>query len=137
MGKNDYWDLTNRPHTKLKLEIYKKYLDSWCVIFENQPYYQDIFIIDCFAGKGIYKDGNNLVDGSPLITIKAAKNFQEHFLKKAKKNKKSFKIKCIFIENDVSYCENLKNLLAPFLKDVDFEIIQKDFGDSIGDIVKK
>lgn len=137
MSKKDYWDLTDRPHTKLKLEIYKKYLDSWCIIFENQSWCQEVFIIDCFAGKGIYKDGNNFVDGSPLITINAAKKFQKDFLKKAKKNKASFKIKCIFIERDNSYCENLKTLLMPYSKDVDFEIIPKDFNDVIGDEIKK
>ncbi len=137
MSKSDYWDLTNRPHTKLKLEIYKKYLDSWCVIFENQSWYQEVFIVDCFAGKGLYKDGNNFIDGSPLITLKAAKKFQEHFLAKTKKNKASFKIKCIFIEQDDSYCKNLNTLLAPYSKDVDFEIISKDFNNIIGDVIKK
>lgn len=68
--KQDYWDLTNRPHTKLKLEIYKKYLDSWCTIFESQQWYQKIFVVDCFAGRGIYKDGDSFVDGSPLLAVK-------------------------------------------------------------------
>lgn len=91
MPKNDYWDLTNRPHTKLKLEIYKKYLDAWSVIFLTQKYYEEVYIIDCFAGRGRYQENGNLVDGSPLIAVKAAKKFQDTFNNKGNKNKNSFK----------------------------------------------
>lgn len=136
MSKQDYWDLTNRPHTKLKLEIYKKYLESWCVIFENQSWSQEVFIIDCFAGRGVYKDKNKLIDGSPLLAVKAVKKFQEKFLKKIKKNKATFKIKCIFIEQDGTCCESLKKILEPYSKNVDFEIIPKAFDDVICDVVK-
>ncbi len=132
MNEKDYWDLKKRPHTKLKLDIFKKYLYSWCSIFANQPWCPDVFIVDCFAGKGLYKDNT---DGSPLITVKAAKEFQNYFFKKTNKNKKYFKIKCFFIDNNKTYCENLTKLLSIYSPEVNFKIINSDFNEVIGEII--
>ena len=135
MSKKDPWDLTDRPHTKLKLEIYKKYLDSWCAIFKNQSWAKEIFIIDCFAGQGYYKDNGKVIDGSPLIAVKTVKKFQELF--NLNKNKGCFKIKCIFIEENKKCVKNLKNILSPYSDCVDYEIIPSDFNKVICDIVKE
>ncbi len=134
MATKNYWTLRDRPHTKLKLEIYKKYLESWCSIFKSQPYYKDVYIVDCFAGKGDYDDG---YDGSPLIAIKAAKKFQDDFLKNKNKNKEYFKIHCIFIEYKLSYAKNLEKLLLPYKDIVDYRIIRNDFNKVIGGILSE
>jgi len=36
MAKNDFWDLSYRPYTQLKLKILKKYLDFWARVFFSQ-----------------------------------------------------------------------------------------------------
>ncbi len=133
MSKKDPWDLTNRPHTKLKLEIYKKYLDSWCAIFKNQYWAKEVFIIDCFAGQGYYKDSGKIIDGSPLIAIKVAKKFQELFNLSKNKNKDYFKIKCIFIEENKKCIKNLKDALLPYSDCIDYKIIPADFNEVICD----
>lgn len=135
--KKEYWNLDNRPHTKLKLEIYKKYLDSWCSIFLNQQYYEEVYIVDCFAGTGQYLENGGLIDGSPLITIKAAEKFQNKFFDKKSRNKDKFKIKCIFIENDKKYFENLEKLLESYNGKIEYELVFKDFNEVIEDIIKK
>lgn len=137
MPKKDPWDLTDRPHTKLKLEIYKKYLDSWCAIFKNQHWAKEIFIIDCFAGQGYYKDSEKIIDGSPLIAVKAAKKFQELFNLSKGKNKDYFRIKCIFIEENKKCVKNLKDTLSPYSDCINYKIILADFNKVICDIVKK
>jgi len=137
MSKNDYWDLANRPHTKLKLEIYKKYLDSWCSIFLNRKYYEEVFIVDCFAGRGEYGGKGGQADGSPLIAIKAARKFQNDFNNKNIKNKKDFKIKCRFIDENKKYCISLKKLLSVYINNVDFKIINDDFNYAIKDVLKE
>lgn len=134
MNEKEYWNFKKRPHTKLKLEIYKKYLHSWCSIFVNQRWYPDVFIVDCFAGKGSSQDN---IDGSPLITVKAAKEFQAYFLKKIDKNKEHFKIHCLFIENNKTYCDSLNKLLAVYSKEVNFEIINDDFNNAIKGVIAK
>jgi len=135
--KKDYWDLINRPHTQLKLDIYRKYLQSWCRIFANQKYYEEVYIVDCFAGRGQYRKGNSLVDGSPLITVKIVKEAQDYFNKKPNKPKPHFKVKCRFIEKKKFYCKELKTLLKPFGGKVDFKIISRDFNEVIKDIIKE
>jgi three-Cys-motif partner protein len=135
MHQNEYWDLTNRPHTKLKLEIYRKYLSSWCQIFENQTWAKDVYIIDCFAGKGEYLDNGNKVDGSPLITIKCVKKIINDFQNNKVKGKEYFKIKCIFVEENLDYAKNLEKLLEPYKNEVDYQIINDDFNQVIGSIV--
>ncbi|MCX6739621.1 MAG: three-Cys-motif partner protein TcmP [Candidatus Parcubacteria bacterium] len=136
MPKTNYWDLTNRPHTKLKLEIYEKYLKSWCQIFKKQAWAKDVFIVDCFAGKGDYLDNGAIVDGSPLITIKTVKEINEDFKNNKVRNKDYFKIKCFFIEENSGYANNLTKLLEPYKKDVEFEIINDDFNKVIARLVK-
>jgi len=120
--KKEYWNLDNRPHTKLKLEIYRKYIDSWCNIFMKQPYYNEVYIVDCFAGVGQYLEKNNFVDGSPLIAVKAAEKFQDKFIRQENKNKSAFKINCIFIENDKSNAKKLKTLLLPYDEKIKYKI---------------
>ncbi len=135
MATKNYWTLKERPHTKLKLEIYRKYLDSWCSIFKSQPHFNDVYIVDCFAGKGDYDDGQS--DGSPLIAIKAAKKFQNDFLENKNKNKKYFKIHCIFIECKSSYVKNLEKLLLPYKDFVDYKIFKNDFNQVIKNVLRE
>jgi len=138
MAKIDYWDLKGRPHTKLKLEIYRKYLNSWCTIFSAQKYYEEIYIVDCFAGRGWYDDyEDKKSDGSPLIAVKAAKEFQERFQRMPVKNKKDFKIKCIFIENNEEFCNSLEQILSEYRPYVDIKIIHDDFNKYIPGLIKE
>ncbi|MBU0577687.1 three-Cys-motif partner protein TcmP [Patescibacteria group bacterium] len=138
MVNKNYWDLAKRPHTKLKLEIYKKYLKSWCTIFKRQKWAKEIFIVDCFAGRGNYdlESEKGVLDGSPLITVKIAKEFQDKFNAQKQKSKEQFRIKCIFIEKSKNNINYLNNLLKPYLSDVDIEIIEGDFNNVIKNIVK-
>lgn len=86
MAKNDFWDLSCRPYTQLKLKILKEYLDFWAKIFFSQASkhkdwkeYQDVYYIDCFAGRGKYhcNGQKDAIDGSPLIALKCASEFQQ------------------------------------------------------------
>jgi len=53
MPKNDFWDLTYRPYTRLKLNIFKEYIYFWARIFfskasKNKTWesWQDLYFID-------------------------------------------------------------------------------------------
>jgi len=54
--------------TRIKLEIFRKYLRAWLPTFTKarKIYWKDIFIYDFFAGEGKDSEGNS---GSPLIII--------------------------------------------------------------------
>jgi hypothetical protein len=51
-------------HSKLKLDIYKKYLETCLPIMYKLDYCSDIFIVEPFAGKGISDNGE---EGSAVI----------------------------------------------------------------------
>ncbi len=137
---NNYWNL--KPHTRIKLEIYNQYLQSFLTIFKNQRllhqdkdnWCQNICIVDCFAGRGYYNDDEgSVIDGSPLIAVKLAKKFQDIF--KTKSSKK-FSIKCFFIEEDKKTFIKLKSALCPYEKEVSFNLINGDFNKEIVNILK-
>ena len=60
------WDL--EPHTRVKHEILKRYLQAWIPILGQGPS-EDLVYIDGFAGPGRYSKGE---DGSPVLALKAA-----------------------------------------------------------------
>ena len=61
MDKNEHIN----PHSKIKLKIYKSYLEAYLSIMCNIRYMQNIFIVEPFAGKGI---ADNNEAGSALIS---------------------------------------------------------------------
>jgi len=141
MSKTDFWDLTNRPYTQLKLRILKDYLREWVKIFfstaskhKNWSGYQDIYYIDCFAGRGKYhyNGKKDVIDGSPLIALKHALHFQRD------QRYQGVKLHCIFIESDKSNSSCLEKFCEPYKKEVDIEIYKEsDFNKVIPDIINK
>jgi len=65
------------PHIKrvsrIKHAILEKYLSSWATILGSANRRLNYF--DCFAGPGRYEFGGEAVDGSPVIAVRAAKEF--------------------------------------------------------------
>ena len=141
MPRNSLWDLTYRPYTLLKLKILEKYLQAWASIFfstatreRGWKKYQEMYYIDCFAGRGKYhKDGKkNIIDGSPLISLKCASEFQK------KQKNKGVKMNCIFVEINKRLSGDIGKFCGPYTKRVDFEIHrQKDFNVVISQILDK
>jgi len=76
--KTEKWDITNKPHTKTKIELLNTYIHSWFIIwlkqYEKYPQWlgRKLIIIDLFAGSGKYYYKNSEIDGSPLIFLKKA-----------------------------------------------------------------
>lgn len=65
----------NKPFddgTKIKLEIFKKYIEAWLPTFtkDRNHHWKDIFIYDLFAGSGMDVNGKY---GSPLIIVEELK----------------------------------------------------------------
>jgi three-Cys-motif partner protein len=56
------------PHTAVKHEIYRAYLEKWFPILLSQNGYPSVTYAEGFAGPGVYKDGSA---GSPVIAIQA------------------------------------------------------------------
>ena len=141
MAKNDFWDLSRRPYTRLKLKILKEYLWVWAKIFFNTASknkdwtgYQDIYYIDCFAGRGKYHyDGQkDIINGSPLIALECASKFQQDT------KYEGVKMHCIFVERYKKCSQDLEKFCEPYKGKVDFGIYkEKDFNDVIPDIINR
>ena len=100
------WDISNRPSTRTKLNILKKYFGGvWLKIWNKAQWVEnEWYVIDLFAGKGNYTDtSGNITRGSPLI-----------FLEEIARNnnlRKGLKIKLFLIEsNKANHKSLLKNV---------------------------
>jgi three-Cys-motif partner protein len=95
--------------TKIKLEIFKKYLESWLPTFTKAKniHWKNIYIYDLFAGAGMDVQGNY---GSPLIIVEELKRHY-HSIKESGLN-----IQLVFndLENDnILKLESEINKIAP------------------------
>ena len=87
-------------HTRAKHEILRRYLEGWLPIMTS--YNGRIIYLDGFAGPGEYERGE---PGSPIIAI-------DTFLNHTYTPIRSREVLFLFIEQDHSRCEHLKQLLA-------------------------
>ena len=94
---------TDTPHTKVKHELYKQYLNAWLPILMNAVS-DKVRIVDGFAGPGRYRETSR--EGSPQIAIRAASEHER--LLETKHNIEVF-IQCI--EKKKERAEHLKKEL--------------------------
>src|SRR2546426_6893352 len=59
--------------SRIKHLILDKYLPPWSMILGSQN--AELSYFDCYAGPGIYELKGEFVDGSPIIAVRAAKDF--------------------------------------------------------------
>lgn len=136
------WDITNKPHTKTKLEILRKVFGMWLTVW-NGPKQQkwvakEWYILDLFAGRGYYDNGGKEASGSPLI-------FLEEILNQKKKLKKNqIKIKLFLVEIKKVYFSKLRKRINVFIKNypeikdiVEIDIKKGDCNQIIVNILKK
>jgi len=61
-------------HSKEKLKVYEEYLKRYLPVMINSPYFDNVRIIEPFAGKGVDKEGNK---GSALLAKKVISSFEK------------------------------------------------------------
>ncbi|MGQ9845801.1 MAG: three-Cys-motif partner protein TcmP [Caldisericia bacterium] len=139
---NNEWDITNKPHTKNKLEIIRAVFDMWLTVWNGDKQQEWVnkewYVMDLFAGAGIYFDSERQVRGSSLILL------QNIFEQKDKLEKNGIKIKLFLVEIKKQNFDNLnKNVNAFFnshekIKNiVDVHFYQGDCNTKITDILKE
>lgn len=136
------WDITNKPHTKTKLEILRKVFGMWLTVW-NGPKQQkwvakEWYVLDLFAGRGYYDNERKEASGSPLI-------FLEEILNQKKKLKRNqIKIKLFLVEIKKIYFSKLRKRINGFIKKrpeikdiIEINLTMKDCNQIIADILKK
>ena len=102
MGQDDLEVKHLKRVSRIKHEILTNYLPSWAIILGSS--FSKLYYVDCFAGPGRYELDGTQVDGSPVIAVKAAKEF-------ASKHKEK-KLGVILVEEDPSHYAQLQSCLA-------------------------
>ena len=85
--------------SRIKHQILTRYLPSWAAILGSA--FEKLYYVDCFAGPGVYESDGERVDGSPIIAIKAGKEF-------ATKNSRK-KLGVILVDDDPLQIEQVKD----------------------------
>lgn len=89
----------------IKHQILTRYLPSWAIILGSA--HNTLYYVDCFAGPGSYEFEGERVDGSPIIAVKAGKEFV------AKTDRR--KLGVILVEDDPSQMKQLRARLETTL----------------------
>ncbi len=113
MSKKE-WDITNKPHTKNKLEIIRSVFDMWLTVWNGEKQQSWInkewYVMDLFAGTGVYLDGKNKASGSSLVFL------EDIFNQKDKLEKNKIKIKLFLVEIKKQNFNDLKKNIETFLE---------------------
>lgn len=134
----DRWNISNRLSTKTKLEILKKCFNVWLAVWNNQNWASnEWYVVDLFAGKGVYIDNGKKINGSPLVFLDVISNKKE-------KLKKNLKIKLFLVEKNKGNFEDLINNVNGFIKNnphlkdiVEIEYFNNDCNKVILQILEK
>src|SRR5271165_2488999 len=88
--------------SRIKHHILTRYLPSWAIILGSA--FDRLYYVDCFAGPGRYESDGQIVDGSPVIAVKAGKEF-------ASRNPGK-KLGMVLVEEDETQLKQLQDCLS-------------------------
>ena len=136
------WDITNKPHTKNKLEIVRAVFYMWLTVWNGEKQQRwankEWYVMDLFAGAGIYFDSKNKISGSSLVLL------ENIFNQKDKLEENEIKIKLFLVEIKKQNFDNLKKNIEAFLNShkeieniVEVHFYKEDCNTAINDILKK
>jgi three-Cys-motif partner protein len=121
------------PHIKrvsrVKHAILEHYLPAWAAILGSAQSRLNYF--DCFAGPGRFEFGGEVVEGSPLVAVRAAKAFLEKH--------PSHSINILLTEKDEQQAAQLERhlqRLRPYPPNLSVELLQEDSKTFIPDLLK-
>jgi three-Cys-motif partner protein len=113
MSESRIW----KPHSRIKLRFYKHYVQI-CASHHIKDNYERFTLVDLFCGEPrIQFEGNNYIDGSPLIALKK-------------------KVKCVFNDISETVVENVKNLNNKYPQQI-IEVFNSDANENIEAILEK
>jgi len=110
MGRDKYWILDNRPHTRTKLQIFSDYFNVLLTIWNNQDWInKDWYYLDLFAGRGEYSYNKKKTPGTPILFLNQILNL----LRKGKLT--NVKIQMFMIEKDKYNATLLNKIIKEFI----------------------
>ena len=102
------------PHSKAKLSVLRGYLRAYFDRLGGTVHQRDQFkldLIDGFCGGGVYRDGDGLLVGSPLIMLEESRDAKER-LAQGRTKPLAFDFKHYFIDREQAHADYLNQELV-------------------------
>ena len=126
------------PHSKAKLAVLRSYLRAYFDRLNLNPNREEfkLDLVDGFAGGGTFRDGEDLVHGSPLIMLEEFQEAQDR-LNRNRTKSLNFDCKFYFVEKEAVHTEHLRKVLREREYVVGDKIVVRNspFEDEVGNIL--
>lgn len=128
-------------HTKIKHKVLEEYIKRWVETLAGHGKYgaRRLTIVDGYAGGGLYRDGTNLWEGSPIRLIRKFEEGLQYVL--ARKPYLNTDFEFIFIDSNLAHIKCLElqiksSGLGSYLENEKCKLIHADFNSNLDSIVK-
>ena len=132
-------------HSKAKLAVLRKYLGAYFDRLSRNPARDEfrLDLVDGFAGGGIFRDGDGVVSGTPLVMLEESAAAEER-LNQNRNKPLRFNCKFHFVDIELDHTKHLRRVLAERGHNVDGQRIVvhdgrfEDVADSIiADVLRR
>ena len=103
-----------QPHSKAKLSVLRGYLKAYFDRLGGTVHRRDEFkldLIDGFCGGGVYRDGDKLLAGSPLIMLEESRDAKQR-LAQGRTKPLAFDFKHYFVDREQAHLDYLNQELV-------------------------
>lgn len=100
--RTDFFD-SPKDHSLIKLRFLEKYLKPWSVKVGSNPRTKRISVVDCFAGRGRYRDGTA---GSPELILRRAQEVS--------RASASYTLAPVFVESNRANFKALEKVISDY-----------------------
>ena len=126
-------------HSKAKLIVLRSYLRAYFDRLGKNPNRDEfrLDVIDGFAGGGTFRDGNEVVSGTPLIMLEESEAAKSR-LNRGRIKRLHFDFKCYFVDVAAAHTDHLRKILTERGYRTDGEgIVVRNckFEDAVDDII--
>ena len=126
-------------HSKAKLAVLRSYLRAYFDKLNANPHREEfkLDLVDGFAGGGTFKDGDEIVSGTPLIMLEESEAARDR-LNRKRTNPLRFDCKFYFVDKEAAHTDHLRRVLAEhgYQADSDKTVIRNGrFEEEVDDIL--
>ena len=101
------------PHSKAKLKVLRSYLRAYFDRLNVRPQREEfkLDLVDGFAGGGTFRDGDEILSGTPLIMLEELESAKKR-LNDGRKKPLHFDCKCYFVDVKRAHTDHLRQVIA-------------------------
>ena len=102
-----------QEHSRAKLDVLRSYLRAYFDRLNSSPNREEfkLDLVDGFSGGGVFRDGDQVVAGTPLIMLEEAEKARKR-LNRNRKKPLLIDCTCYFVDVNASHTDHLRMVLA-------------------------